>query len=257
MLSYLYQVLLQYVWGVLFICGFVLLVAVALFLRRVPDFYRSFRAADWPLIQGRIETADVVGFARQYLIRLGYSYSVGGVIFSGFVTQQFGDEQHALDYVDQVKGQAILVRYHPRKPEASAARSADQNTLSMSSRKTFLSQLLGSDLIELITGLNREAFKSSLSWPTVRGRVESHRVSQKREAGVWYMIPTYTAEVGYSYAVEGHYYAGSLSKTFFRENSALQFVEEMQGQEVTVRYSPGSPGISRLRREDQAGVVFA
>jgi len=257
MLAEAYSAFLQYLQFILIFCGFVFLVATALFLRRVPDLYRSFRAGDWPLIQGRIETADIVGFARQYLARLGYSYSVEGVIFSGFFTQQFADEQDAWEYVDRVKGQKILIRCHPGRPETSAARSADQNTLSISSWKSFLAQLLGSGLIEPFTDFDPDGFKSSSSWPTIRGRVQPGKVTQKREAGLWYLIPTYTGEVGYSYSVEGHYYAESLTKTFLRENSARRFVDELSNKEVVVRYSPKQAKISRLRREDQAGVALA
>jgi Protein of unknown function (DUF3592) len=257
MLAEAYSVFLQYLQVVLAFCGFVLVVAIALFVLRLPSLYLSFRASNWLMTQGRIETAHVIGFARQYLVQLGYSYSVEGVIFSGFVTQQFADEQDAWEYVDQVKGQAIFVRYHPVNPAISAVRSADQTALAISSRRNLVAQLLGSDLIELFTHVDRDTFKSSRDWPTVRGRVESGKVTQKREAGLWYLISSYTGEVGYSYSVEGHYYAGSLSKTFFREDSARRFVEKLKDREVFVSYSPEQPRISRLRREDQAGALLA
>ena len=87
--------------------------------------------------------------------------------------------------------------------------------------------------------------------------MEPGKVTETRDAGLWYLISAYTGEVGYSYRVQGHYYAGSLSKTFLRENSARRFVDELNNKEVVVRYSPKQPRISRLRREDQAGVALA
>jgi hypothetical protein len=77
------------------------------------------------------------------------------------------------DYVDQVKGETIFIRYPLKKPAMSAARFADQNALSLSCRKSFLAQLRNSDGIELLTDFDRESFQSSGAWPTVRGRVES------------------------------------------------------------------------------------
>jgi len=254
MVAEIYSVLAQYAQFFLTFCTFVLLVAIALFLRRVPGLYRSLRAGSWPMTQGRIETAKVVGFAQQSLVHLGYSYSVEGLIFSGYWTHQFADEQDAWEYVDFVKGRMIPVRYQAGEPAISAVRAADQSTLHSLNRKSFLAQLLGRTLTEFFTNSNSDgdSLKSPRDWPTTRGQVESGVVTQNREEGLWYLVSFYTSEIGYSYSVEGTYYAGHLKKTFFREESARRFVERLKGRDVIVRYSPKSPRISRLCREDQA-----
>ncbi len=253
MVAEIYTVLSQYAQFFLTFCAFVLLVAIALFLRRAPGLYRSLRAGSWPMTQGRIETAKVVGFAQQSLVQLGYSYSVEGSLFSGYWTHQFADEQDAWEYVDLVKGQIIPVRYQAGQPATSAVRAADQSTLHVSNRKSFLAQLLGRTLTEFFTNSNSDddSFKSPRNWPTTRGQVESVAVTQNREEGLWYLVSFYTSEIGYSYSTEGTYYAGHLTKTFLREASARRFVERLKGRDVIVRYSPKSPRISRLCREDQ------
>ena len=257
MLAQAYSALLQYIQAILFACGFVVLVAIALFFRRLPGLYRSIGGRNWPITQGRVETAEMVAFAQQSVAQMGYSYSVEGAIYSGIFTQQFADEQDAWEYVDRVKGQSVVVRYHPRKLALSAVRSADQNALSISKRKSFLAQLVGNALIELFMHTDRDAAKSPDDWPTIRGRVESGKVTQKRDEDLWYLVSFYTGEIGYSYSVDGSYYAGSLFRTFFREDSARRFVEELKDREVIVRYSPKRPRISRLLREDQPGALLA
>lgn len=206
MLAQAYSALLQYLQVILIACAFVLLVAIALFLRRVPRLYRSLLAHNWPMTQGRVERGEVMAFAQQSVAQMGYSYSVGGAIYSGFFTQQFGDEQDAREYMDRVK---VVVRYHPGKSALSAVRSADQNALSIPNRKSFLAQLAGNVLIEHFTHTDRDAEKSSHDWPTIRGRVESGKVTRERDEDHWYLLSFHTGEIGYSYSVDGNYYAGS------------------------------------------------
>jgi hypothetical protein len=253
MVAAIYSLLAPYAQFILTFCAFALLVATALFLRRVPGLYRSLRAGSWPMTQGRIETRKVIGFAQQSLVQLGYSYSVEGSVFAGYLTHQFADEQDAWEYVDLVKGQMIPVRYQAGQPAISAVRTADQSALHVSNQKSFLAQLMGRTLTELFTNSNPDGdrFKSSRDWPTIQGRVESGSITQNREEDLWYLVSFYTGEIGYSYSVEGTYYAGHLTKTFFREDSARRFVERLKGRDVIVRYRPKSPRISRLCRGDQ------
>lgn len=243
-----YSALLQYIQTIGVVCTLVLLVAIALFVRRIPGLYRSLRAGNWPMTQGRVETAEVVAFAQQSVAQMGYSYSVEGAIYSGVFMQQFGGEQDAWEYVDRVKGQSVVVRYHSGKSAVSAVRLADQNALSIPNRKSFMAQLVGNGLIELFAHTDRGDAKSSRDWPTIRGRVESGKVTQERDEDLWYLASFYTGEIGYSYSVDGNYYAGSLFRTFFHEGSARRFVEELKDKEVIVRYNPKRPGISRLLR---------
>jgi hypothetical protein len=259
MVAAIYSLLAQYAQLILSFLAFALLVAIALFIRRIPGLYRPLRAGSWPMTQGRIETANVIGFAQQSLVQLGYSYSVEGSLFSGYLTHQFADEQDAWEYVDLVKGQMIPVRYRAGQPAISAVRTADQNTLHISKGKSFLVQLMGRTLSDFFTNShsNGDRLKCAGDWPTIRGRVESGAVTRNGEEGLWYLASSYTSEIGYSYSVEGTYYAGHLTKTFFREESARRFVERLKGRDVIVRYSPTSSRISRLCREDQTEISFS
>ena len=211
------------------------------------------------MTQGRVETAKVIGVAQQSLVQLGYSYTVEGSIFSGYLTHQFADEQDAWEYVDLVKGQMIPIRYHAGEPAISAVLTADQSVLHISNRKSFLAQLMGRTLTEFFTNADSdgERFKSPSDWPTIRSRVESGTVTQNREEGLWYLVSFYTSEIGYAYSGEGTYYAGHLTKTFFREESARRFVERLKDKGVIVRYSLKSPRISTLCRGDQTEISLS
>jgi hypothetical protein len=257
MVNGIHSILAEYIQAFLFFCVFILLVATSLFLRRLPGLYRSLRASNWPMTQGRVETTEVVDFARQSLARLGYSYSVEGSVFSGYFAQQFADEQDAWEYVDMLKGQMIAVRHQANTPSISAVRPADQTALRLASGKRFLAQLMGWTLAEFFKTFDWNDFKSPREWPTIPGRVESGTVTQKREGDLCYLISFYTSQIGYSYSVNGTYYAGHLERTFLREESARRFAERLKDKEVIVRYSPKTPGISRLRREDQPDILPA
>ena len=50
---------------------------------------------------------------------LNYSYRLEDNWSAGQVKRRFSDEQKARDFVDQLRGRAILVRYKPNKPEKS------------------------------------------------------------------------------------------------------------------------------------------
>lgn len=84
-----------------------------------------------------------------------------------------------------------------------------------------------------------------------KGRVEAGAVTQHRDFAIWFLLPHYTAELGYSYSVNGAYYSGYIEKSFFRERAAKKFVERLRDQGVLVRFNPSSPRISILRSKDQ------
>jgi hypothetical protein len=89
--------------------------------------------------QGSVETGDVtamrtavegnVGFLQRELARaiLGYSYQVDGNIYAGHYSKAFMDEQKAWDFVHAWKGQTLLVRCHPDRPEVSVVRLKEQS----------------------------------------------------------------------------------------------------------------------------------
>jgi hypothetical protein len=84
------------------------------------------RAAGWPIADGRIELAGVTkpnfSFTTKrgyYVTQLGYSYSVAGTIHSGLYKREFPTQPTADDFVRDLKGKAIAVRYSPGKPSQS------------------------------------------------------------------------------------------------------------------------------------------
>ena len=136
-------------------------------------------------------------------------------------------------------------------------RPAGPDRPAFSERETFLGPVDGWTLAEFFKTFDWNDFKSPREWPTIPGRVESGTVTQKREGDLCYLISFYTSQIGYSYSVNGTYYAGHLERTFLREESARRFAERLKDKEVIVRYSPKTPGISRLRREDQPDILPA
>ena len=108
--------------------AFVLLVSSWFLLKRSLGFIRSIRAVSWPTAEGRIETANVQTFSEQALAEVGYSYLVEANRYSGYFSQQFADEQQAWDYVEGLRGRAVLVRYRQDDPDISVLRVADQQS---------------------------------------------------------------------------------------------------------------------------------
>jgi hypothetical protein len=93
-------------------------------------WFRSYRAASWPLTEGRIESGGVSverGRSGEFATAtIAYSYHVEGEYYAGDHKQLFSDEQRAWEYVDSIKGRTVQVRYHPRKLEKSMLRAEDQ-----------------------------------------------------------------------------------------------------------------------------------
>ena len=129
-----------------FVLFWVALVAGWFLINRLPGWFRSLRARSWPLADGRIETVNVKEFGQQALGELGYSYLVEGNRYSGYFSWQFGDEQQAWDYVTELKGRPVAVRYMRKNPDVSALRSGDQSQTNLRVSgffKIFWTALLG------------------------------------------------------------------------------------------------------------------
>jgi hypothetical protein len=84
------------------------------------------RATGWPIADGRIESIEVTkpnfSFTTKrgyYVAQLGYSYSVAGTIHSGLYKREFPTQPAADDFVHDLKGKAVAVRYSPSKPSQS------------------------------------------------------------------------------------------------------------------------------------------
>lgn len=112
-----------YAWLILLVGGW-LFTAWKWFQRR--------RATGWPVSDGRIESTDIskprFSLTTQrgsFVARLGYSYSVAGTIYSGFYKREFSTELGAQDFLRELKGKAVAVRFCPSKPSRSMLLEVD------------------------------------------------------------------------------------------------------------------------------------
>lgn len=224
-------------------------VAVDLFIRRLPGQLRSMRAASWPLAQGTIEAVNVKTVSDQALGELAYSYVANAERYSGYLLLQFADEQDAWDTIDRLKGQMIFVRYNATNPGISAVRTTDQAVFFVPTPGNFIQRL--SRRLVLRFEWRRWTKVWAGNWPVTRGRVEHAAVTPHDGDAIWLFLPDYIAEVSYSYHIDGEYYSGRIERSFFRERSATAFVNALKDKGVMVRYNQSSPSVSVLLRKDQ------
>jgi hypothetical protein len=92
-------------------------------------------------------------------------------------------------------------------------------------------------------------FRSAHSWPSALGRILSAQVSR---SGDPYIFP-WAAKLGYTYIVNGEYYAGAYRLKARTEERAQQKVEGWKDRMVVVRYSPRQTDFSTLLTSDQPG----
>jgi hypothetical protein len=230
------------------------LVAVYFFIRRLPGWFRSTRAASWPIVQGTVERVKVNVVSGQALGELAYSYVAEGERYSGYCLLQFANEQDAWNSIDPLKGQPIWVRYKLGNAAFSAVRRGDQSFLFANKHGNLITRLLTRHLLEIFDLSAWKEWANRLgarNWPVMNARVEYGTVTQHRDPATWLIFPNYTAEVSYSYSIAGQYYSGHIERSFFRESSAQKFVENLKGKGVFVRYNQNSPDRSVLRSSDQ------
>jgi Protein of unknown function (DUF3592) len=109
----------------------VLIVAIiALFRVLAWNYAKTLLANGWYQVQGTAELGSVqeheIRFVSYYVARIDYSYSVGNEYFSGCFERTFLRESSADRFVNNLKGQPIVVRHHPHRPERSALLRQDQ-----------------------------------------------------------------------------------------------------------------------------------
>ena len=226
------------------------LVAAWFSLKRLPGLVRSIASASWPLTHGSFETVNVITFAEQALGQFGYSYSVNGERYAGYVSRQFADEQDAWDFLRSMEGQSVFVRYKATDPATSAIRIDDQSALLAPKQPSVLGPLLFRSVLSSI-GLRDWEGPPRLwgaNWDLTKGRIEGGSVQRRKSRN---LFPLFEGEVSYSYNVSGQYHWGHFSKLFVWESRAHRFTESLIGKDVLVRYQVESPQVSRLRPEDQ------
>jgi hypothetical protein len=87
--------------------------------------------------------------------------------------------------------------------------------------------------------------RRAMGWPTVQGRIESTSVAQKKSFWTGNRNP-FTAELAYSYTLDGQYLSGVYSRLFPTEAEGAEFVRDLQGVTAIVSYNPHRPEESTL-----------
>jgi hypothetical protein len=101
--------------------------------------------------------------------------------------------------------------------------------------------------------------RQASSWPTAQGRVESVSVKPKKQFLVSTTprgrAPAFTAELAYSYSVEGQYYSGHYERELGSEGEGWEFVRDLQGKTVIVSYNPRNAAKSTVSEESVATLL--
>jgi hypothetical protein len=96
--------------------------------------------------------------------------------------------------------------------------------------------------------------KQASSWPIADGRIESTQVT-KPNFSLTTKRGYYAAQLGYSYSVAGSTHSGLYKREFPTEPAADDFVRDLKGKAVAVRYSPSTPSLSVVLEPDIAAVL--
>ena len=94
------------------------------------NFVKRLWASNWTTAQGRIEFGNIeerhARYFTYYVARLDYSYAVNNDYYSGYFEKVFIRENSADRFMAAMKGQAVIVRSNPHRPERSALLAEDQ-----------------------------------------------------------------------------------------------------------------------------------
>lgn len=96
--------------------------------------------------------------------------------------------------------------------------------------------------------------KRALGWPIADGRIESVGV-RKPNFSLTTKRGYYVSELSYSYSLAGTIYAGRYKRDIAAEGEANEFVRDLQGKAVPVRYHPNKPSTSSLLESDIEAVL--
>lgn len=110
-----------------FASGFIAL-GVSLAIWAGQSVFRAYirRASEsWAATTGTVETTEVnvegreSGLRSPYELTIAYSYKAGGDWYSGFDSRRFSHESEADEASQALRGQNVMIRYDPRRPEQS------------------------------------------------------------------------------------------------------------------------------------------
>lgn len=86
------------------------------------------------------------------------------------------------------------------------------------------------------------------SWPSAQGTIMSAQVQSDGSP-----FQPWTANLTYSYTVNGEYYSGSHRLRARTRRRAEDKADGWKGRMIVVRYSPSQPDLSTVLRSDQPG----
>jgi hypothetical protein len=90
---------------------------ILFFLLKDRNHRRLARA--WPATRGQVDHVDVhwmVGRDCYYAAQVGYSYQVGGNLYSGNLASRCANEDVGRKFVESLKDQPVVVHYQPNRP---------------------------------------------------------------------------------------------------------------------------------------------
>jgi hypothetical protein len=102
---------LVYVLGV----GIAALAATSLFY----EWWMGRISLSWPVAEAKLDSGGVVQGKKRYVVRLRYSYFVGGSLYGGTYNKYFRTEAEADQLWKSLHELLVLVRYDPHRPERS------------------------------------------------------------------------------------------------------------------------------------------
>jgi hypothetical protein len=89
--------------------------------------------------------------------------------------------------------------------------------------------------------------RQSKDWQLAQGRIYQSKATHDERFWI--------AEVSYSYSVNGEYYSGEDKQRFATKRRAEEYARRFPREAVIfVRYNPGKPEVSLMRRDEQVGM---
>jgi hypothetical protein len=116
-----------------------LLLLIAGWLKSTWKWWQRYRIAEWPTTAGRIQTARIADPTKvlgmvvssrrtEFPVEISYTYQVGGADYSGHYKKVFAAEAEAREFLRDLEGKAIEVRYAPSNANRSGVTDAAMNS---------------------------------------------------------------------------------------------------------------------------------
>jgi hypothetical protein len=250
---------LAYVGSLVFSAGLAAFASIAFFCREMLRTIRERRAQNWQAASAQIASGTVTAIPGRFIdyaiANVGYSYSLEGNYYSGYLTRQFWDEQAAWTFADGCREKSVMIQYKPEKPRVSVLRDLElSRTSPMSLSRPFVSHSWFGPRVAILWSLRnvsewaeKRLEKEAINWPSTEARVDyaEPRISDVDDR------PRWVGELHYSYSIDGCCYSSSHYFRAFGEEDAKEQVESWRGRKVIVHYFPGNPARSVFIESEQ------